>query len=358
MINLPKRLSTVSQVTSHQINLDGVIKDPIYESYLALSQLESLASEVTNTHIQSSYMGIREGSDDIVKEGLGDFIEGTVRFFKRLIEKLMEFVKQASLYMTSLFGSFDKFLDRNKEKLLADFKEFSIYGHEYTIKDEVPKTSPMVDLVSEFNKDVSSFDNVTKSNIVEQRRAFFEEGAVDKLRGAIIDKGPIRSEDFRETLKTMFRNGADEEKEIRVDKAKLGEYIKGYRDLKKTFDDTRKSRVKLEQAYRLMESFFARGAKTEYVGNVKKTRLQGVEDLNIQDGKLNRGEFNDYQMTTGKVEIANLFYQFKWKQAQEISSYSFQAYTERVDAIREAVKFYEKVIRKSIFSKGEEVSPS
>ena len=342
----------MSVAPSNNINTERQYSDPILEAYDSIYYLEEQALAITEAHIFSTFVGTRDASTDIVMEGLGDFLSGAVTFFKNLISKLIEFFKQSSLYMSSLFGSFDKFLERNKDKLLDGNKEFKMYGYDYSFGDSIPKIGPMSELVQEFNKDVANITKLQKSDLVEQRRTYFNDGQLDKLRGEIIGKsGPIESSDFQDELKKIFRSGADSEKEIRVDKATLTRYINEYGVIKKKYEETRKDRNNLEKLYRSLETFFARGARQEYVGQNKVIRVQNIETSDFGSGEFKSGDFQDEQRTDKYVDLINYFYQFKWKQAQEIGTYSFQAYAERINAMREAVKFYEKVIRASVFSK-------
>lgn len=357
MINLPKRLSTVTKKELNSVELHCPnLKDPIIEAYTSLIHLEEMAREITNDHTVGVYTGYRDSNVAIVKESMTDFIAGTVEFFKKLIEKLIEFFKQASLYLASLFGSFDKFLDRNATKIKEGFTPFTIYGHEYTFQNKVPDTAPMMALVSDFNTESASLDSTSMADVTDARRNFFNEGEIDKLRGLVMRTGPIRSNEFLDEVKRTFRKGELSTHEIKIDGVKLDLFIRNYKDLKAEFDQVKKDRLKLESTYKAIEAFFARGYRHEYVGNDRKVRIQNLS-ADVSDGKIDTsGDTTDYSSSDERVKLVNAFYQLKWKQAQEISTFSFQVYTERVNALKEATNFYEKVIRKAIFNKdgGEE----
>lgn len=325
------------------------VSDPVIEGYEMLAEMELQSYNIIHDHLYSTYTGTRESSTDIVMEGLGDMVSSAAKFFKELIMKLGDFFKRTGVYMASLFMNFDKFISKYKDELLKSEKEYSLYGFEYTFGESVPKTNVMMKIVNEFNSELPEVTKLEKADLVRRRDEFLEEGKMDLLRGGILGRNTkIESDEFRSTLFQMFRNGQDVEREIRIDKSKLNHYIQGYSNLKKEFDKTKKERYELEKVYRALETFFARGPKVEYVGSSKKIRTQTVD---ISNGRFKAdSNFMNNENSNKNLDVINYYYSFKWKQAQEIGTYSFQAYVERINAIKEAVKFYEKVIRGAIFA--------
>ena len=341
---------TSTPSSGFQLERTREVSDPVIEGYEILTQMELQACDIIHDHVYSTYTGIRESSNVIVMEGLGDMLTGAARFFKELIKKLGEFFKKASMYMASLFMNFENFIERYKDAILKSEKRYSVYGFEYDFSYKVPQTDTLMRIVTEFNNEINDVTKMEKDELVKRRDAFVEEGYMDSLRGAILGKtSKIEASDFRDTLFKMFRSGQDVEREIRVDKGTLVRYMNDYSKLKREFEEVKKERFKLEKVYNSLETFFARGAKVEYVGQEKKIRTQTI-DVNLKDKKFSAGDYTNNEKTDKNLDKINYYYSFKLKQAQEISSYSFQAYIERINALKEAVKFSEKVIRAAIFA--------
>lgn len=326
------------------------LEDPIIEGYNMLAELEMQSLDIIHDHLYSTYTGTRESSTEIVLEGLGDMISGAVRFFKELIKRLIEFFKKAAMYMTSLFLNFDKFIERYKDKLTHVKEDYSVYGYEYDFSHKIPNTDAMMSIVSEFNSEVVEASKLKKEDLVKRRDAFLESGKMDVTRGIIIGKsGPVEADEFRQTVFSMFRQGKDTEHEIRVDNAKLRQAIDGYPKLKKQFEESKKDRYKLERLYTSLENFFAKGPKNEYSGNTKKVRTQTID---VDGRKMTpSSDFHNYANTASNLDTINYYYSFKWKQAQEIGTYTLQSYIEKINALKEAVKLNEKIIRGAIFAR-------
>ncbi len=326
-------------------------QDPVNEGYEMLAEMEMQSFNIIHDHVYSTYTGTRESSMDIIMEGLGDMISSAAKFFKELIIKLIEFFKKSAIYMASLFMNFDKFIERYKDELTKANKEYSLYGFEYDFSHKIPKTDIMMGIVSEFNSEIPEITKLKKEDLVRRRDDFLNEGKLDLTRAAIIGKTtPVEASEFRTTVQEMFRKGQDSQKEIKIDSAKLRQYMSEYPKLKKEMDEVKKDRFKLEKVYRSLETFFSRGPRVEYVGSQKKIRTQTL-DVDMKNRKFSTSDdLINNDNNSKNLDVINYYYSFKWKQAQEISTYSFQAYVERVNALKEAVKFYEKVIRGAIFA--------
>lgn len=326
-------------------------QDPVIEGYEMLTELEIQSANIIHDHLYSTYVGTRESSTEIVMEGLGDMVSSAAKFFKELIMKLMEFFKKSSIYITSLFMNFEKFMERYRKELTEVNKEYSVYGFEYDFSHKIPKTEVMMKIVSEFNSEIPEVTKLKKEDLVRRRDDFLSDGKMDLTRGLIIGRTtPVESTEFRTTVHDMFRKGQDVQKEIKVDSAKLRYYMNEYPKIKKEMEEANKDRFKLEKVYKSLETFFSRGPLIEYVGTQKKIRTSKV-NVDITERKFSTSsDLLNNDNSSKNVDLINYYYSFKWKQAQEIGTYSFQAYIERINALKEAVKFYEKVIRGAIFA--------
>lgn len=331
------------------------IKDPVLEGYSDLEYFEIQSMNIMREHLLSTHHGIASGSMEIVTEGLGDMLTSAVNFFKELIKKLVEFAKNSLLYLTSMFVNFEKFMNKHKDKLAKDGISYTVWGYDYTLGERVPKTDQMASIVSEFNKGLEEVGKLSKIDIVRQRDEYMNDGEVDKLRGKILGiNSPIESLEYKDEIRKIFRSGETDEKEIKVDKTVILRFMQNHKDARKILDEVRSERSKIEAVYRSLETFFAKGTKQIYVNSNRTTRSQKVDlKLDGKDSTVKYTDTVDTSSTSVMNDTLNYFYSFKWKQAQLIGALSYQAYIERVNAIKEALGLYEKTIRAAIFAVSE-----
>lgn len=341
--------------TGFTLNAVRTIPDPILEGYQYLADMEIKSMELIREHTLSTLYGYGDNSALIVKEGLGDMISSAAKFFKELIVKIGEFFKKMMLYMTSMFVSFEKFIDKYKDNLTKHNPSYTIYGYDYTLNVNVPRVDVMTKVVTEFNNEISDVSKLNKEELVERRKTFVHEEQQDALRGAIIGiDRKIDTSDMLIELKKMFRDGKEEEREIKVDRTVIATYITKYKDTKKLMSQARAEREKIEGVYRSLEAFFSKGAKFTYSGNDAKAIGSSVKvNISGKDSSFAKGGDYEYSKTESNVDVINFYYGFKWKQAQTIGSISFQAFIEKMNAFKEAMNFYEKTIRQAIFASSE-----
>lgn len=349
---LDRFISTPTPVGGFQLNAIRPDHNPVLEGYGILRDCELESLRIIEEHTLSTFYGISEDSPEIIMEGLGDMLASAAQFFKELIRKLTEFFKKTMLYLTSMFVSFEKFLDKYKDKLLSTEKSYTVWGYEYTLNQSVPKTDAMSKIVSEFNSEMSDVTKLKKGDLVKRREEFVNENHQDALRGQILGLGrPIEAGDSLTELRKMFRSNQEEEKEIRVDKAVLQSMMANYKLAKKKLDETRNERDKIEGVYRSLEQFFARGVKYRYEdGNRKIVTKSPNVTLAGKDSSANYKDETSVSHSDNISGVINYYYSFKWKQAQSIGAISFQAFIEKINAIKEAMTFYEKSIRRAIFA--------
>lgn len=339
-------------VEGFQLRQVKTLRDPILEGYDNLVQMELQSLQLIKEHTLATFYGYEQDSPEIIREGLGDMLASAAQFFKELTMKLVEFMKKSILYLTSVMSNFEKFLEKYKDTLLKVEKKYTVWGYEYNLKQPIPRTDVMAKIVSEFNNEVATLDKMSKGDIVKKREDFVNENSQDKLRAAIAGfTQPIEASDFITEVKKVFRSGQEEQKEIQVDKAVLSRMINDYKETKKILNEARAERSKVEGVYRQLESFFAKGAANKWIeGN--RTLVANKTDTTVagKQAEFKTGEEVKFTATNSNLDVINFYYSFKWKQAQLVGAFSYQVFIERINAIKEALSFYEKTIRRSIFA--------
>ena len=109
----------------------------------------------------ATYHGIACNSPEIVREGLGDMAKSAWEFFKKIGEKIINFMKNAFNYLMSYIGDFEDFIEKYKDNE-TKFKEFQVSGYDYTISEFEINTDPITEFISEFNSTVGKIKDMER----------------------------------------------------------------------------------------------------------------------------------------------------------------------------------------------------
>ena len=305
---------------------------------------------IMKEHLQITYLGIKENNSEILEEGFSDFLKGVKDFFVNIIKHITEFFKKAYTYILAYIGDFEKFLQKNKDLITAAKPDFNIGGYEYTFDGNVPNTSRIETIISEFNSDVRELSSMKMADVTKLREKYNTE-AVEKIRAEVLGvTGGISYSDFMEEVKKRFRNGESEEKDIHIDSSKLNHIVDNYPNMSKLLKETQKDRDKTLKILNDMKTFFERNASVRYEGNAKKIHTSTISADNDTFKKV---EGVSYKYSDDAIKIANNYFNFRFQQSKELSTILSNVFQEKVKALRECLTFYRQAVRSSIFSKKE-----
>lgn len=305
---------------------------------------------ICQEHLMITHMALKDDDMSILEEGFKDFIHSAVEFFKKMIDKFKEFMRKVFMYLHAYMGNFDKFLEKYKDIIMEANPDFSVYGYQYSFKSGVPRIDMLKSIVAQYNGELDSVSKKTKDELMSARVDFISESNLRALRGSIIGKeDSISSEDYLEEVRHSYRSGDKEPIEIRVTKSLLTNLVSGYSDLKKSYKDCAKDRDETIVLLESMKNFFERKATINYKDDSRKLHARQLE---IDDnGRLKQGESQYSSSESSNIEKYNLFFNFKWIQSKEIGGMCVTAMTEKVNALKEAMKQSQNIIRKSIFGR-------
>lgn len=307
------------------------------------------AFNIVHELMLANYISEQDELPEVLTEGFGDFLESAAEFFKKMLKRVMEFFKQVFTYMSSYFLEFDKFLDKNRDRITSAGK-IRVEGYKYTLDKDIPVMDPINNIVSEFNKEIDSIEEMELDVLKNKIESYRNGDGLNHIRGVISGtNSPIDSEDYDSELFKLFRNGEDNKITLELSGNDFSGMISEYGELKKNFKKVRKDQANIERLLGTLKSFFEKGHNTRYIDNERKHVVRKI-DKNEKGTQYVKNESDIALKDTNKVlHVLNLYYSFRFTQSKDISNLIIKAASAKTSAYKEAVKFYEKVLRKAVF---------
>lgn len=310
--------------------------------------MEDSFFDVNRNHMIAVHTGLKDNNVDILEEGFKDFIDGAVTFFKKLIDKVKEFMKRVFMYINAYIGDFEKFLKRHSKELLQKRPDFSITGYKFTIDNSVPDTSIIQDMLSEYNSDLHNITNMSKAVITKQRGQYMAPGNLDKIRAKVLGKSTgINKDDYSDECKKLFRNGETESTSIQVNHDVLVEIVNGYEAMKKSYNSAKKEKDKLIALLESIKGFFQKGASLQYIEGKQVIRTDNIS-VNGKGNSIQRDNKSTTDYKTDTMVLYNTYFNFRFAYSKEISAMCVNAMTERVNALKEQLAQSKTIVRRSL----------
>lgn len=320
-----------------------------------MANMEDSFYLINRDHLQATHLSIKDGNDDILQEGLKDMMNSTVKFFKDMLEKFKEFMRKVFLYFASYIGNFEKFITKHKDELMKANPNFEITGHSYSFSDSSPNLDKVEKIIQEFNSEVKTLDTLTKEMIVKEREETLSTQAMDELRSHVLQSSNhgIPMNEFMADVKKSFRDGVDEKNTFTVSKSILQDSLNEFGKLKNVLKATSKQRDKTILLLTNLQNFFNNGAYVHYDNQKKVIRANGLS-VNKDGNGIKKEEGSDFKNDPQTLSTANMYYNYKFRQAKELTGICTLVLTEKVSALKEALKLHETIIRRSIFNSEKE----
>lgn len=320
------------------------------ESYIlqSLLELEEECSTVVENSLYSVYIGGVDNNLKIVQEGLSDLFKNAVEIFKNLIEKIKKFFKSVFNFFKSLFTSTDKFINENKDEILISIDKIDFFeeGFEYTFKDNVPNLDILNKLIDEYNSEISNIENLTDKEIIEMRQNFLEDENLGKLRGSVLglEGTRIEKENFLNECKKIYRNGQEEKVKLHFDMSKCEEIVNHtYPNLKKEVEKVKKDRDEAIILIGKLRDFFQKNPYVHFQGQEEKILIRRLDETG---SSLKDHSELDYNNKNSKK--MSIYFSYKLVQSKEIGHMCITSITEKVNAMKEALKFYMMIMKKIV----------
>lgn len=316
-----------------------------------LTLIETEYFNIAKEHMMSNHIGYKENNVEILQESLSDMARNAVEFFKKVIKHITEFFKKSFTYISSYFGDFEKFINKYKDLILKSDPEFEIHGYNYTFNPKYPDESEIDNIISRYNSEISRIKDMEYKDITELKDNEWNDEVKNKLRAKVIGKtGEITAENYLEEVKRSYRGDKDKPDNIKVDTEYVQNIISTYSSIKKCLSDTKKDYDNIVKNLNIMKRFFESGVKVQYVGNDKM--INHSNSMSYTDKKITRtGDSTDEQYSTDLLKKYDTYYNFRFEQSKVLSAILTNAFYEKVNALKEQLKMYEKVIRRCLGSK-------
>jgi hypothetical protein len=344
---------SVSRVKTESEDFD--LTQTMLENFIIL---EDAFFDITKEHMMATHLSLKEDSIEILQEGFKDFGHAAVEFFKNMIKKFKEFMSNVFMVIRSYFGNFETFIHKYEDKLKTLKPDFSIYGYTYSFTDSVPQLDKIHQLINSYNVEVEEVKKMKKEDLIKERDVYTSSDQMSEIRAYVLGSSSrIDKEYFLETAKQTYRSGSDKEELIKIDNNALQHILDNYKELKTVFKRCASERDKTIMLIENLKDFFSKSASVHYKANNKVMYAHSIE-VNSHNNGIQRTGTTEIPYDMGRLEVVNLFYNFKWMQSKELGSICVMAVTEKVNALKEAMKLSEKIIHKAMFNSTETIGPT
>jgi hypothetical protein len=242
----------------------------------------------------------------------------------------------------------------NTDKLSSLDPDFTIKGFIYTFNNSIPNLNRIDAIISDYNSDLSEIDKKTKADIIKEKQEFTLPEHMNKIRAEILGvSGGIESENFSKETRRIYRDDKEEEIDITVNGSYLASIINGYPNMKKLYNDASKEKDRVIILIENMKSFFEKNGSIYYKNNNKTIGMSYINGKNKNENNVVKGEKVEKGYDINSLDKINTFFNFKYQQSKDIGNLCIVAITEKVNAIKEALKLHRIIIRKSLFGNKE-----
>lgn len=337
--NIYSSSNTTNTVQQTQYSVDESL-------FKTLMFIEKESFQISKEHAMSTHNANFYSEDKILTEGFKEFIDSAKEFFKKMIIKIKEFFSKAYMMLRSIVGDFDKFLNKYDSTIRGLNPDFSIDGYKYTIEASVPDTSIITEIIGKYNTEISHLDTMSKEDIISRCSKDISAESINKLRGTILRESAVITEsDFSEYTKKFFRNGDDTKHDIHIGTKELHSSIDVYKDLKKMLSTTIKDKDNVEKALFTMKNFFEKKPSLYYSNGSSSYK---TNRLSYDNEKIRTDGDNIDIKGSELMQLANTYFEYRFRLTKSVSSIIVTVFYEKMIAIKEAMKFHQSVIRRSL----------
>ena len=306
----------------------------------------------------ATYQAVACGDMRIAMEGLGDMAKSAWEFFKSIIKKIVNFIKNTFSYLSSYLMSFEKWIEKNKDNL-GKFKDFEVQGYNYTIDSTPIPDKGIKKIVDGYNGNIQKIKEMELNDVQKLIATEISKDNMSALRGEISGLGgTIRSDKFEENMKKVFRDKKSSTSTIKVDSALVSTYISNFKSFKDLLQDVEEDGRNVESLLNQLADFFKGMPTYEYQSSDnKKIKLYRLEG-DAKSGDLKTSENGEENYDNDYYKKLTAYYNFLFRQSKDIAQIYTKAYTVKVESLKEAISFYKDIIRRALspFNKKDESS--
>ena len=292
--------------------------------------------------LRGQYIGVKENALHIVVESFSDMCEGLIEFFKKWIIRFKEwfigFIKK--LYMKFRSGS----IYINKiTGTVPEFEPFTIKGYQYTIKkSNVNPTA--IDVYLNKIRHYANTIRTCKANSAnaimgEARYELSSTSSLDKYRGIVIGNGQIIPiGDFVKECGKSFRNGGKKQEVLCTQSMiiAMSDEYKAFKDVLKQCETDRVAMEDLtDRIIAHLQNISVDAGLNGLSSSPQAQHCVRTMDETISPVVAYRYISSIYSM--GNNGIKNIHSMYKIY------------FSEKIDAVKEAMDFYAKCIIKSYY---------
>lgn len=281
--------------------------------------------------LRAVYTGNKDGIMSIIQEAFFDFdLDVKSKFFKG-IDNIIDFSNNKTMFMCR------NLISKYKQATIIDknFNEFTIKGYKYTIDDFTEINYDIIDdIITKSEKYIDDVISEKNTPMVVTNWAYNDicsNEAYDKYRGIILGLSYVKEDEFRIELRAKFRDKKIDKIDIIVNRLTVRDIFKELHRLEMILLKMNKEKDRIKDMQRDIDRYSSK-AKDLF----DERDYRDIHDEEI--GKYNRDKINAvatiYSSTTTALRLVYSMY--------------IQYHTEKLNAITEAIYFYNKILNRVI----------
>lgn len=223
-------------------------QDVLQENFDQNIQSSNEYNDILISSLQATYEGCKCNSPEIVQEGFSDVVESIIEWFKKWLVKFKEFIttafKRMYLYLSASTKKIEIFTSKG-----GKMEDFTVQGYVYTIDSKPVNTGCVYSIISKTESAIAEVANSDSNLRVIANKVIADIAspeAMNEYRGEICGRGATTAEDFIPAIRSKFRGGMEERKDIVVTSKTIREFAKKAIDMKKVLAVVKKEKDDLE----------------------------------------------------------------------------------------------------------------
>ena len=218
--------------------------------------------------------------------------------------------------------------------------------YDYTIENSDVDRMGIEKIISSYNGEIRTIKSMSLADVQELITKQSNIEYYNSLRGKMVKSSSVRKEKYHDELFKAFRGGKSTTTSKEIDSGKVREMISKYGELKEVVKKTKEEAADIDTMFNELIEFFKTMPNYTYRNSDSKEIHHHKISTNGDKVDIEKDGSDEYDASYYKKLTG--YYNFRFKQAKEVSSIYTKAYTMKVDAIKEALSTYRSVIRKGL----------
>ena len=294
-------------------------------------------NQILLENMQAAYIAEKAQCPEIVTEGLCDMVQGIIRWLKKWIIKIKDFIVEMVKKIYDFFNKGNNVAERYLQKP-RPFKSFELDLYKYSFpqnEDLNGECLAYIDQVTAGALDISKSElnalYITSNKYIDKYTGEFH---LAHLRGKLTNNGTVEAKDFQKVLKQYFRNNQPKQTTTIDQQWVMGACV-AYRGFEEILKSTKKDKSRLDNSTQAMMTFI--NSEPNFYSKYLKDVLRAQNNIVPKNSDI---------ITKHDAELSRYFTHINLAIKQRTLVYD-KYFAVKLDALHEAIRDYGKAIFKA-----------